>query len=121
MYLYFANDQDGVTPPTAVSYFSNVRIYENNKKFKNQYDGEGNLVVSLTYNADGTTTIEDALGNITTDTYNDAGVLSSSEDALEYATDNTYDTDFRPTSITGPNNHTTHMTWRRWNKSALDH
>jgi YD repeat-containing protein len=34
-----------------------------------QYDGEGNLVVSLTYNADGTTTLKDALGNISTDYY----------------------------------------------------
>ena len=28
-----------------------------------QYDGEGNLVVELTYNPDGTTTVTDALGN----------------------------------------------------------
>jgi RHS repeat-associated protein len=111
MYLFFTNDQDDTTPPTASSYFSNVRIYENDQKAVNQYDGEDNLIVALTYNDDGTTSIEDALGNISTDTYNDAGVLINSEDALGHDTSNAYNAKFRPTSITTPNNQTTTLAW----------
>lgn len=42
-----------------------------------QYDGNGNLVAELTYNADGSTTIIDGLGNDITDSYDSTGVLAS--------------------------------------------
>ncbi len=111
MNLYFGNDHDDVTPPTAESYFSNVTIYENNQKFMKQYDGEDNLVVALTFNEDGTTNIQDALGNISTDTYNGAGVLSNSHDALNHDTIKSYDANYKLTSITDPAGHTTGLTW----------
>ena len=34
-------------------------------KLQNQYDGNGKLVAALSYNADGSTSITDALGNTT--------------------------------------------------------
>ncbi|MEP0806865.1 MAG: RHS repeat protein, partial [Chloroflexota bacterium] len=84
--------------------------YPNGKAWK-QYDGENNLVVELVYNADGTTTVKDALNNIETHVYNDRGVLIEKIDGAERNTRTQYDFNFRPTIITNNANQTLSMTW----------
>lgn len=113
IYLFFTNDQD-VTNPTADSYFSNVRIYESTEpvgKAIRQYDGEDNLVVSLQYNSNGTTTVTDALGHQTIYTYDSRGTLIRVVDPLNAETTKTYDSNFRPATITNAAGHTLTMTW----------
>ncbi len=83
-YLYFIND-DSAGSPTAVSYFKNIKVYEETTfgKVANQYDGNDTLVAGLTYNEDGSTIITDALGNSKTHTYDLAtGVLLNDTDML---------------------------------------
>ncbi|MBN2257744.1 MAG: hypothetical protein JW704_07960, partial [Anaerolineaceae bacterium] len=109
--VYFGNDHDDVTPPTAASYFSNVQIYENDRKIVKQFDGEENLVVSLAYNQDGTTTLLDAYGNPSTDTYNENGMLAISENATGLETVNTHDENFKITTITNAADQTLTMDW----------
>ncbi len=81
------------------------RIYQ-------QYDGNDNLVVALTYNPDGSTTIQDGLGNTRTDVYNKAGVLveTSNPDLLS-TTSKTYDHNFRPETVTDALGNQTELDW----------
>ena len=67
-----------------------------------QYNGAEELVVALTYNADGTTSVVDALGNTSTHAYDERGTLTEQTDALGGATSKTYDNNFRPVTITDP-------------------
>ncbi len=76
-----------------------------------QYDGEGNLIAQVTYNADGSATIYDALSNTQTHEYNDKHALSQTTDPLLGETTKTYDTNFRPATMTDANNNTTDLTW----------
>ena len=102
IYVVFANDDD--SGPTGVSYYSNVKIYDANpnphyRRVSHQYDGEDNLIASLAYNADGTTTVTDALGNDVTHTYNSRNTLTG--DANHFGeTQKIYDANFRPQTIT---------------------
>lgn len=120
-YLFFANDHD-VSNPTAESYFANVRIYEANPligRVTHQYDGAGNLVAALTYNPDGSTTIEDGLGNTRVDVYNEAGVLVETRNPLDEPGLNEYDANFRPTAIANAAGHTLQMAWSADGKNLL--
>ena len=113
LYLFFTNDHD-VTSPTAESYFSNVRVYESTQpvgKAIRQYDGEDNLVVSLQYNSNGTTTMTDALGHQTVYTYDARGTLTGIIDPLNAETTKTYGNNFRPATIANAAGHTLTMTW----------
>ncbi len=112
-YLFFTNDQD-ISNPIADSYFSNVRVYESTEpvgKAIRQYDGEGNLVVSLQYNSNGTTTVTDALGHQTVYMYDSRGTLTRVVDPLNAETTKTYEDNFRPATITNAAGHTLTMTW----------
>lgn len=112
-YLFFTNDQD-ISNPTADSYFSNVRMYESTEpvgKAIRQYDGEDNLVVSLQYNSNGTTTVTDALGHQTAYTYDSRGTLTRVVDPLNAETVKTYEANFRPATITNAAGHSLTMTW----------
>lgn len=111
--LFFADDHD-VSSPTADSYFSNVRVYESTEpvgKAIRQYDGAGNLVVSLQYHPNGTTTVMDASGHETIYTYDSRGALSRILDPLQAETTKTFDTNFRPTTITNAAGHSLTMIW----------
>jgi RHS repeat-associated protein len=100
-YLVFVNDHD-VTTPTAESYYSNVEIYETYSRVARQYNGENELLVELSYGTDGTTTFTDGLGNTTTHTYNDWGVLVEQVDALGGVQTQNLDPNYRPGSVTDP-------------------
>jgi len=85
-------------------------FYPDGKAWK-QYDGEGNQVVELVYNPDGTTTITDALGNISTHTYDERGTLVSQDNSAGGGQDKVYDNNFRPEIITDGNGNPTNLTW----------
>ena len=74
--------------------------YPDGKAWK-QFDGNDNLIAELTYNADGTTTVTDALGNEITHTYDSKGTLTG--DANSFGeTQKGFDGNFRPDSIQSP-------------------
>lgn len=111
LYLFFVNDHD-VPSPTAESYFSDIRVYDDPVySVARQYNGEGELTAEFQYNANRTTTITDALGNQATHTYDLKGTLIEQTDPLNADTNKTYDTNFRPKTITDPAGHTTTLTW----------
>jgi len=76
-----------------------------------QYNGAGELLVALTYNEDGTTSVVDALGNAATHTYDGRGTLTGQADALGGATSKVYDSNFRPATITDSGGGTTTLAW----------
>ena len=53
--------------------------YDTQGRAVRQYNGEGERVVELSYNPDGTTTITDALGHVRTDEYDERGTLGRSD------------------------------------------
>jgi YD repeat-containing protein len=76
-----------------------------------QYDGEGHLVVELTYNSDGTTTVTDALGNEQVHTYDSRNTLVGETNAVNLETTTVYGNDFQPLWVTNAAGHTLSMTW----------
>ena len=117
IYLFFANDHD-ISAPTAQSYFSNVKVYEEDPrdgKVTRQYDGEDNIAVELEYSFDAqgnqTTTATDALGNVTVYDHNKRGALIGIIDPLNSAIDKTYDSNFRPGVILDEIGTETRLTW----------
>ena len=84
--------------------------YPDGKAWK-QFDGEDNLVAELTYNADGTTTVTDALGHDETDTYDTRGALATETNALGGKVSKAYDPNFRPLTIKDANGAFTRLDW----------
>jgi RHS repeat-associated protein/CSLREA domain-containing protein len=76
-----------------------------------QYDGNGNLLVQLTYNANNTTTATDALGNSKIFSYDERHTLISQADAFGQPTKKEYDFNFRPGIITDPSGNSTSIAW----------
>lgn len=76
-----------------------------------QFNGESELLVEITYNADGTATLTDALGNQETHTYDERGTLSIEMDDLGAASNSLYDGNFRPALITDENGNDTQLIW----------
>jgi RHS repeat-associated protein len=76
-----------------------------------QYNGADELVVEITYNPDGTSTIVDARGNTSTDAYDARHTLTDETDALGGAQAKVYDVNFRPTSITDEDGDMTSLAW----------
>jgi len=74
------------------------------KQFNGEQDpDEDDPAVELTYNADGTTTVTDALGNTQTHTYDGRGTLANNSNPEGSSTSKTYDLNFRPKTITDAN------------------
>ena len=85
--------------------------YDGQGRAIRQYDGLTHLIAELTYNQDGTVTLEDALGNETTHVYDIRNTLTNQTDALEQTTSTAYDGSFRPATITDPSDHSTSLSW----------
>jgi CSLREA domain-containing protein len=85
--------------------------YDSNGRAIRQFDGEGNVVVELTYNTDGTTDVKDGLNNVSTYTYDARGTLIDQENAVGGEQQKQYDNNFRQTSIANEAGHTLSMTW----------
>jgi YD repeat-containing protein len=89
-----------------------VRVeYDAQGRAETQYDGKDQAVVSLTYNSDGTTIIEDGNAYTTTHTYDARNTLVGVSDPLNNEIEKSYAYSFRPASVTDPNDHTTALSW----------
>ena len=84
--------------------------YDSEGRAVRQYDGEENLVVELIYNADGTTTILDALGNEKIHTYDGRLTLTADTNVSGTASKH-YDPNFRPDVITDRLGNQTTLVW----------
>ncbi len=76
-----------------------------------QFDGNGNLLVMLVYNPDGSTTAYNALGKVENYNYDNRNVLTDEANPLGAITSKTYDSNFRPATIKDPSGQTTTLTW----------
>ncbi|MGD8848664.1 MAG: RHS repeat-associated core domain-containing protein [Anaerolineales bacterium] len=94
-------------------------VYDAEGRAVEQYDGEGNRVVALTYNPDGTTTITDANGNTRLDEYDERGALVDQTDPLGASMTKSYDQNFRPTELTDPAGNATVMNWSETGANLL--
>ena len=91
--------------------------YDGQGRAWRQYDGRDELVLELTYNADGTTTATDALGHTTSYAHDPRNTYVSGSNAQSGETDKNYDTNFRPTTVTDERGHATNL---RWNSSGAN-
>ena len=106
-----------------VSAFQVDQVYERGIKVEydmqgrayRQFDGDGNLITRIVYNANGSSTIYDANGNAETDTYDSHNVATRQVDQLNRAEDTVSSaaSNFRPTSITNSAGQTLSMEWSR--------
>jgi RHS repeat-associated protein/CSLREA domain-containing protein len=85
--------------------------YDAQSRAWRQFDGNDNLVAELTYNPDGTTTILDGAGNVTTHTYDQRGTLVAQTDGLGSQQQKVYDYNFRPGIITDSLGNRTQLAW----------
>lgn len=85
--------------------------YDDQGRAVRQFNGEGELVVELTYNSDGTTTVSDALSHERTHRYDERGTLTEQVDPSGNSQERDYDSTFRPSAITDPAGNTTQLSW----------
>ena len=85
--------------------------YDTDGRAVRQYDGLDDLVLEITYNADGTSTIVDARSNSKTHAYNYRNTLTDETDAAGETSSRSYDLNFRPTTITDEDDDVTQLTW----------
>ena len=102
-YLTEVIDPDGVTAERTE--------FDAEGRAVRQYNGADELLVELTYNADGTTTVTDADGNTETHTYDERNTIVGETNPLGATTGKTYDDNFRPETITDEGGNTTHLIW----------
>lgn len=76
-----------------------------------QFDGLNVQIVEVTYNPDGSASVEDARGNVTTHVYDERNTLVSETDPFGGTTTRAYDDNFRITSITNPAGGATQYSW----------
>ena len=107
----------GVTPFDNLKFDFTGRHTEASNEFDaqgravRQFNGEGELVVELIYNPDGTTTVVDALGNSRLHTYDNRNTLVGETDALGATLEKTYDGNYRPMILTDPGGSTSYLDW----------
>src|SRR5687767_2811102 len=76
-----------------------ITEYDSQGRAFRQWDGQGKKLVELTFNADGTTTVTDALEKSRIHTYDARGTLTKDSNQLGGTTDKTYDPNFRPSTV----------------------
>jgi RHS repeat-associated protein len=76
-----------------------------------QFGGDGNLLVMVVYNSDGSATIYDALNHTEEHQYDEHGVAVSSTNQLNQTETSTFDGNFRPLEISNAAGHALKMTW----------
>ncbi|MBK9008597.1 MAG: DNRLRE domain-containing protein [Anaerolineae bacterium] len=85
--------------------------YDEQGRANRQFDGEGNLIVSIIYNSDGSTSVYNALGQKNEHQYNEHNLATETVDPLGRMETRTFDPNFRPTEITNDSNQTLEMIW----------
>ncbi len=77
-----------------------------------QANGSETVATAIAYNDDGTTTVKNGLGEISSQSYNkNTNTLYEQSDALGNTTNQQLDANLRPQTIIDPANHATHMVW----------
>jgi YD repeat-containing protein len=87
--------------------------FDDQGRATHQYNGEGDLVLELSYNGFGTTIVHDARLNSEEQTYNGDNAIDRQIDALGGISSMSFDGNFRPETITDPAGATTTMSWRQ--------
>lgn len=85
--------------------------YDGQGRALRQFNGAGEQVVELTYNADGSVTSTDALGRSQTHVYDERGALAERFDAAGNSQEKSYDENFRPSTLSDAKGNTTELTW----------
>ncbi|MFH2103607.1 MAG: DUF6531 domain-containing protein, partial [Chloroflexota bacterium] len=85
--------------------------YDDQGRAVRQWDGNGDLVVEIVYNPDGSTTVTNSLGNTETHAYDERNALIGVTDPLQASVEKTFDFNFRPQTITDPAGNTTTLAW----------
>ena len=88
-------------------------VYDAQGRAVEQYNGSGEKIIDISYNSDGTTTVEDGGGNLTTHNYDYRNTLTEQANPQNGTTYKQYDQNFRPNSITVTDSisHTTELHW----------
>jgi RHS repeat-associated protein len=76
-----------------------------------QYDAKGDLVLTITYNEDNTSTITDAGGQSEKNRFDSRGTVIQVSDQSAIPSNTTYDSNFRPSIISDEVGDTTNLTW----------
>ena len=90
--------------------------YDSQGRADLQWDGLDKVLVQLTYNSDGTTTVINGIGQTQTHGYDERSTLTDDTNQWGGTTNKTYDANFRPDTITDPdisdpNKRTTVLDW----------
>jgi RHS repeat-associated protein len=85
--------------------------YDEQGRAARQYNGNDELVLELTYNADGTTTIANGLGVGPTETYSPRNILTGETNAISGTVQKSFDHNFHANSVTDPLDHATQLQW----------
>jgi RHS repeat-associated protein len=84
-----------------------------------QYDGNGNLLANIVYNANRTSTLYNALGQAELHAYDDRNALVGTTNPMGALTSKTYDDNFRPQTITDEEGNTTTLVWSADGRSLI--
>ncbi len=110
-YAYQAHRLTTLTSPDSspntiltIAYDPLGRAYE-------QFDGLNNRIVKITFNSDGTRTLEDAIGRSSIHGFDTRGTNTLVESPSGYQVHKSFDQNFRPTGILDQDGHLTQMTW----------
>jgi RHS repeat-associated protein len=99
--------KDSSTPQKTI--LSN--IYDTMGRVYEQYDANNELIVRITYNADGSRIVTDAMGHSETYTYGDRRTNSEQTDTTGFALHKTFDQNFRVSQLQDENLNTVNLTW----------
>lgn len=85
--------------------------YDSRGRAVRQFNALGDQVVELGFNNDGSTTVTDARGNLTTQIHDGRNTLIKEVDAAGGTITRVYDDNFRVVSLTSAAGHTTRLDW----------
>ena len=85
--------------------------YDAQGRADEQFNGKNERIVKITYNADGTSTLLDAMGRTATDVYDGRNTNSAHADFAGYVIQKSYDANFRPSLVKDQDNLTLQYQW----------
>jgi RHS repeat-associated protein len=85
--------------------------YDAQGRADEQFNGKNERIVKIIYNADGTSTLLDAMGRTATDVYDGRNTNSARIDSAGYMVQKSYDANFRPSLVKDQDNRTLLYQW----------
>lgn len=76
-----------------------------------QFDGDGNLIVMVSYNIDGSASVYNAFSQVETQKYDSRATNTDTVDQMGNTESKTYDLNFRPATVTNQAGHSSSLTW----------